>query len=175
MVSDLNIFVWKWSKIAKQKKMFFFLADFVLQNSVETTLFDGLETSGQRVYRKFWHISRLFCVFWMIFSVFFFKLGFWVVLVYLETTLPDGLDTSGQRAYRKFWHSSRRFWVFAFWMIFSVFQKILFWGILGPPSYGIGATFRTGREMLCLLYAGFLNDKNGFLYNLSGVCQKKDF
>ena len=40
-------------------------------------------------------------------------------------------------------------------MIFSVFQKIEFWGILGTPSYGIGATIRIGREMLCLLYAGF--------------------
>ena len=28
-----------------------------------------------------------------------------------------------------------------------------FW--LGPPSYGIGATIRIGREMLCLPYAGF--------------------
>ena len=26
---------------------------------------------------------------------------------------------------------------------------------LGPPSYGIGATIRIGREMLCLPYAGF--------------------
>ena len=26
---------------------------------------------------------------------------------------------------------------------------------LGPPSYGIGATIRNGREMLCLPYAGF--------------------
>ena len=40
-------------------------------------------------------------------------------------------------------------------MIFSVFQKIGFWGILGPPSYGIGAIIRIGREMLCLPYAGF--------------------
>ena len=40
-------------------------------------------------------------------------------------------------------------------MIFSVFQKNGFWGILGPPSYGIGATLRIGREMLCLPYAGF--------------------
>ena len=30
-----------------------------------------------------------------------------------------------------------------------------FWGILGPPSYGIGANIRIGREMLCLPYAGF--------------------
>ena len=40
-------------------------------------------------------------------------------------------------------------------MIFSDFQKIGFWGILGPPSYGIGATIRIGRQMLCLPYAGF--------------------
>ena len=38
------------SKIAAQKK-FVFLADFALQNMVETTLPDGLETSGQRAYR----------------------------------------------------------------------------------------------------------------------------
>ena len=37
-------------KIAAQKKVRFF-ADFALQNMVETTLPDGLETSGQRVYR----------------------------------------------------------------------------------------------------------------------------
>ena len=29
----------------------FFVADFALQNMVETTLPDGLETSGRRVYR----------------------------------------------------------------------------------------------------------------------------
>jgi hypothetical protein len=34
-----------WSKIAAQKKVCFF-ADFALQNMVETTLPDGLETSG---------------------------------------------------------------------------------------------------------------------------------
>ena len=50
MVSDLNILVWKWSKIAKQKKNVF-LADVALQNMVETTLPDGLETSGRRAYR----------------------------------------------------------------------------------------------------------------------------
>ena len=43
-------FVGNWSKIAAQKKFFFF-ADFALQNMVETTLPDGLETSGRRVYR----------------------------------------------------------------------------------------------------------------------------
>ena len=47
MVSDLNIFVWKWSKIAAQKK-FFFVADFTLQNKLEITLPNGLETSDQK-------------------------------------------------------------------------------------------------------------------------------
>ena len=34
-------------------------------------------------------------------------------------------------------------------------KKNRFRGILGPPSYGIGATICIGREMLCLSYAGF--------------------
>ena len=42
-------------------------------------------------------------------------------------------------------------------MIFSVFKKIGFLGILGPPYRGIGATIRIGREMLWLPYAGFLS------------------
>ena len=49
VVSELNIFVMQWSKIAALTKVFF-LSDFALQNMVETTLPDGLETSGQRVY-----------------------------------------------------------------------------------------------------------------------------
>ena len=40
-------------------------------------------------------------------------------------------------------------------MIFSVFQKNGFLGILGPPYCGIGATIHIGREMLCLPYAEF--------------------
>ena len=42
--------VWKLSKIAAQKKSFF-VADFALQNMVDTTLSDGLETSGRTAYR----------------------------------------------------------------------------------------------------------------------------
>ena len=55
MVSHLNIYVWKWSKIAAKKKVIFF-ADFALQNMMETMLPDGLETSGRRAYHKFWYI-----------------------------------------------------------------------------------------------------------------------
>ena len=45
----------------------------------ETTLTGGLETSGRRAYRLFWHISRRFWVLrfgW--FFHFFLKSGFWV-------------------------------------------------------------------------------------------------
>ena len=42
-------------------------------------------------------------------------------------------------------------------MIFSVFQKNWVLAILGPPYFGIGATIRIGREMLCLPYAGFFS------------------
>ena len=42
-------------KIVKNRRVFFLLlfvvADFALQNMVETTLPDGLETSGRRAYR----------------------------------------------------------------------------------------------------------------------------
>ena len=35
-------------------------------------------------------------------------------------------------------------------------KKVFFcWLCLGLPSYGVGATIRIGREMLCLPYAGF--------------------
>ena len=43
------------------------------------------------------------------------------------------------------------------------FKKIGFWGILGPPSYGIGATIRIGREIQCLPYAGFFLVKTAFM------------
>ena len=46
MVLDLNIFVWKWSKIVN-KKIFFVVADFALQNMHP----DLLETSDQMAYR----------------------------------------------------------------------------------------------------------------------------
>ena len=98
MVSDFNIYVWNWSKIAKPKKIVFF-ADFALQNMVETTLPDGLETSGRRAYRKFQHISRHFIVFafLMIFR-FFKKIGFWVFLVH-PTVVSVLLSASIERCF----------------------------------------------------------------------------
>ena len=40
-------------------------------------------------------------------------------------------------------------------IFFRLKKKKEFWGILGPPYCGIGATIRIGRYMLCLPYAGF--------------------
>ena len=40
---------------------------------------------------------------------------------------------------------------------FRFSKKIGFLGFHGPPSYGIGATIRIGREMLCLPYAEFFS------------------
>ena len=45
-----------------------------------------------------------------------------------------------------------------FLVIFLFFKINGFSGILGPPYSGIDATIRIGREMLCLPYAGFLED-----------------
>ena len=91
----------------------------------------------------------------MIFSVFQKKSGFEVQQNIVENTLPDGIETYGQRAYCLFCHISRHFWFFAFWWFCLFFKNIGFLGILGPPSYSIGATIRIGREMVCLPYAGF--------------------
>ena len=80
----------KWSNIwtflfgsglkSPHKKKYFF-ADFAFQNMVETTLPDGLEISGRRMYCLFWHISRRFWVFafWIIFFS-FKKIGFLGIL-----------------------------------------------------------------------------------------------
>ena len=42
--------------------------------------------------------------------------------------------------------------------LFFPFSPLFFWflSILGPPYWGIGATIRIGREIRCLLHAGFL-------------------
>ena len=49
MVEDLN-FLFGSGLESPNKQKCFFLADFSLQNKVETTLPDGLETSGRRAY-----------------------------------------------------------------------------------------------------------------------------
>jgi hypothetical protein len=93
--------------------------------------------------------------FWWFFP--FFK-----KIVFLGILGPPGNHAS--RWIRDLWSKGvslilAYFWTFlsfCVWMILVRFsKKIGFGGILGPPSYGIGATIRIGREMLCLPYAGF--------------------
>ena len=78
----------KWSQnwtflLGSALKLPRFFADFALQNMVETTLPDGWETSGWRVCRLYWHISRCFWFFpfWIIF-LFLIFFGFYVFLVH---------------------------------------------------------------------------------------------
>ena len=49
-------------------------------------------------------------------------------------------------------------------------KKIGCWGILGPPSFGICATIRIGREMLSLPYAGFLIHYRKHTYDYVSTC-----
>ena len=113
----MNIFVWKLSKIAPQKKVFFSLIFFSFE-----VLFNGLfaPTSQSRM-------SNIFRV-------------------------SESLGKSNGKKWSNIW---------TFLLgsgLKSPRKKSFFfcWFCLGPPSYGIGATIRIGREMLCLPYAGFL-------------------
>ena len=95
VVSDLKTFTNKGGKIAAQI-CFCFYADFPLQTMAETMLPDGLETSGWRVYRKFWHITRSFYnfAFSMIFSVLQKKIIFLVFWVIVEVLQRGGSQCS---------------------------------------------------------------------------------
>ena len=116
MVSDMNIFVWKLSKITAQKKVFF------------SSLFSLLR------YRL---------------TVFFPPLPEVQCPIVLEIRNPWGkvMERSGLTL-QQFWFGSG---------LKSPRKKkfFFFWFCLGPPSYGIGASIRIGREMLCLPYVGF--------------------
>ena len=147
MISDLNIFVLKLSKIAAQKKVVFWLIlpyktwwkprfPMDWRPLVEGSIANfGISLDVFEFLRFGWF-----------FFPFFKKSGFWVFLVHPETTLPEGLETSGQRAYRLFWHISRRFWVFAFWMIFSVFSKKSGFGVFFVQQNMVETTLPDGLE-----------------------------
>ena len=84
MVSDVNIFVWKWSKIAARKK-FFFCADFALQNMLKPR-FPMDKRLLVKGYIANFGISLDVIAFWMIFFV-KKKEGFWVFLVHPTVVL----------------------------------------------------------------------------------------
>ena len=63
----------RWCFIKNSRFKSLFDIFFVQQNMVETTLPDGLETSGQRAYCQFCHISRRFWVFAFLVIFFVFQ------------------------------------------------------------------------------------------------------
>ena len=128
MVSDLNIFcldVWKWSKIAAQKKIICFFCWFCFTKHGGNSLPKQLETSGQRAYRLTFF---LVFAFWMIFSIFF-------LIRFFEILGPPGNHAS--QWIRDLWSKGillilayfYTFLVFAFWMIFFRFSKISGFGV----------------------------------------------
>ena len=132
----MNIFVWKLSKIAAQKKVFFFTFFGLLRFVV---FFNGLfaPTSRNRmsnIFRDSESLGKSNGKKWFNISTFLFG--------------------SGLKSPHNF------FFYFC-------------WFCLGPPSYGIGATIRIGREMLCLPYAGFFTKDHwvSYLMNYKGVCK----
>ena len=124
MVSDMNIFVWKLSKIAAQKKVFFshfftfevpFKGLFApTSRSRMSNIFRDSESLGKSNGKKWSNI--------------------WTFL------FGNGLKSPRKKKF---------FVVVAYFALQNMVETTL------PPSYGIGATIRIGREMLCLPYAGF--------------------
>ena len=94
---------------------------------VETTLPDGLETSGRRAYRKFCHISRRFWVFafLVIFSVFQKKMGFWVHPPMASVLLSASVER---------------------WFVSRMRDFLLYFLSINDAN-------RTNQEILCLPYA----------------------
>ena len=95
MVSGLNIFVWKWSKIAKEQKKYFF---WLIWPEKRFPIDKRPLVEGRIAYFGIFLVVLSFCV-----SDDFFHFsnnsGFGVLLVHPETTVSHGLGTSGQRAY----------------------------------------------------------------------------
>ena len=133
-------------KLPRKKKEVFF-ADFALQIMVETTLPD-----------------KLVFAFWMIFSVFQKNQG----LGYSWSTRKPRFPVEGHIA--NFGIFLEVFEFLRFGLFFLFFKKFRFWGILGPPYCGIGATICIGREMLCFPYEFFfINSK---FYRTTGNVSK---
>ena len=126
MVSDRNISDWKLSKIATQKKKFFFFTFFTFE-----VLFNGLfaptsQSGMSNIFRDSESLGKSIGKKW--------------------SNIWNFLFGSGLKSPRK----KKKFFVVAYFALQNMVETTL------PPSYGIGATIRIGREMLCLPYAGLL-------------------
>jgi hypothetical protein len=183
----MNIFVWKLSKIAAKKKVFFFTFFGLLRFSVffnchlpplsevgcrifleiRNPWGKVMERSGLRYEhfclkifenrraKKSFFFSPLFSLFYLLRCLVFFTGLFAPTSRSRMSNIFRDSESLGKSNGKK-WSN---IWTFLFRSDLKAPRKKKFffcWFCLGPPSYGIGATIRIGREMLCLPYAGFL-------------------
>ena len=173
----MNVFVWKLSKIATQKKVFFSLTFFTFEvpfnglfaptsRSRMSKCFKDSELLGKsngKKWSQIWTFLFANCLKlprkkkFFVFTFFTFEVPFNCLFVptfrsRMSNILRDSkfLGKSNGKKWSNIWTF---FWK---WSKIAAQKKVFFcWFCLGPPSYGIGATIRIGREMLCLPYAGF--------------------
>ena len=194
----MNIFVWKLSKIAVQKKFFFLIFSLLRYRSmvflpplpeVRCPLFFEIQNPWGKVMERNGLGYEPFCLKIVSkrcakISFFFFTFStFEVPLNGLFAPISrsrmsnifrdlESLGKSNGKKWSNIWtllfesglKSPRKKKFFCCWFCLTNHGGnhasrwiIGFLGILGPPSYGIGAIIRIGREMLCLPYAGFFH------------------
>ena len=97
MGSDLNILVWKWSKMPKKILILPYKTRWKPRFSMDTRpLVEGLVVNFG-IFLDVFEFLRFGCFFFRFSN----NLVFWVILVHPET-LSNVLETSGQRAYHSF-------------------------------------------------------------------------
>ena len=179
----MNIFVWKLSKIAAQKKVFFFTFFGLLRFSVffngifaptsrskMSNIFRDSESLGKSNGKKWSQIwTFLFdnCLkslrkkkffFYTFFGLLWFSVFFNGIFDPTSRSRMSNIFRDSESSGKSNGKKWSNIWTFLFRSGLKSPRKKKFFFCrfcLGPPSYGIGATIRIGREMLCLPYAGF--------------------
>ena len=180
----MNIFVWKLSEIATQKNVFFFTFFGLLRFSVffnglfapisrswMSNIFRDSEFLGKSNGKKWsqiwtflfenclksWRKKKVF--FFTFFGLFRFSVFFKGLFAPTSWSRMSNIFRDSEFLGKSNGKKWSNIWTFLFGSgLKSPRKKKVFvcWFCLGPPSYGIGATIRIGREMLYLPYAGFL-------------------
>ena len=179
----MNIFVWKLSKIAAQKKVFFFTFFGLLRFLVffkglfaptsrnrMSNIFRDSESFGKSNGKKLSQIwTFLFenCLksprkkkffFFTFFGLLWFSVFFNGLFAPTSQSRMSNIFRDRNPWGKVMERSGLTFEHFCLEVVSNCrAQKNYFfcWFCLGSPSYGIGATIRIGREILCLPYAGF--------------------
>ena len=177
---DMNIFVWKLSKIAAQKKVFFshFFTFEVPFNGLfaptyrsrMSNIFRDSESLGKSNGKKW---SQIWIFLFencqksprkkkFFFSHFFtFEVPFTGLFSSTSQSRMSNIFRDSESLGKSNGKKWSNIWTFLSGSVLKLprKKKVFFcWFCLCQPSYGIGATIRIGREMLCLPYAGFFFD-----------------